>query len=147
MSNKKSQKNSVTNEELSRCNMFCEKDYPRIYDDNDYKQKRIKELKSLRTLFNGKLMYTNKDIPKALQEDREYSKKTCKKMYCNPNCGKEKGLRYVSDDARKNFNHLKGRGAITACSSDKLVEVLKKIKPFNHRNTNHKNHRNTNKKR
>jgi hypothetical protein len=125
MSNKK----SITNEEINRCNAFCEQDYPRIYDDKVYKQKRIKQLKSLRTLFNGKLLYTNKDMSKILKREKEYSKKTCKRIYCNPNCGRDKPLRYVSEHA-KDFNIFQKRGAITACMQDIDYKFVKKLKPM-----------------
>jgi hypothetical protein len=127
-------KKRIDKSELERCDLFCEQDYPRFYDEKEVrkklKDKLIKGNISLRKQFPQISPLTNKDISEIFDREKRNQPKFCKKIYCNPKCDRNKPTRYVDDLAVKNFNHLKKRGAITACRPDRYAKFVKKLKPL-----------------
>lgn len=116
----------ITDEELEKCNFFCEKDYPRFQNSDNFIKADKKRMDYVEKLLKKK--YTIKEIKRNYKTLKNKLPKICKNIYCNPGCNK-KTLRYVSNNSIKNFNVFKKRGAITSCYRfDQYARFAKKLK-------------------
>lgn len=122
-------KKKVTDEEIKKCNIFCEHDYPRFIDDKEYKKANAKRRKYVTNTLH--LPYTKNEIKLEYEKLKERIPIKCKKTYCNPKCDGKKPIRYVSNNSLKFFKNFQKRGAITSCwRTDQYAKFVKKLKPI-----------------
>uniref|UniRef100_A0A6C0D8X2 Uncharacterized protein n=1 Tax=viral metagenome TaxID=1070528 RepID=A0A6C0D8X2_9ZZZZ len=107
----------VTDDELIKCNSFCNNKYFDMYSKNmgkDYKTNPyLKELNK-----------TDKEIQEIIASKKEGAISDCKRVYCNPKCegyGSGNKARYVCPVCEKKFKKVKGLGAITFCRYDEYL--------------------------